>query len=145
MKKKIIIIISIIIVVICFILFVLSRMFGGFMIEEGKNIDLEDMNFVNVLDNEKLTHIRIMSNENEESDSSAEIIYTFKDNKCISERVRFVYKDEKLANEQYRIWNEMNMINLTLNKNVVCFNSDGNIGNTKEEIIEYNSLEYVEY
>ena len=39
----------------------------------------------------------------------------------------------------------MNMINLTLNKNVVCFNSDGNIGNTKEEIIEYNSLEYVEY
>ena len=145
MKKKIIIIISIIIVVICFILFVLSRMFGGFMIEEGKNIDLEDMNFVNVLDNEKLTHIRIMSNENEDSDSSAEIIYTFKDNKCISERVRFVYKDEKLANEQYRIWNEMNMINLTLNKNVVCFNSDGNIGNTKEEIIEYNSLEYVEY
>lgn len=145
MKKKVIIIISIIIVVICFILFILSRMFGGFMIEEGKNIDLEDMNFVNVLDDEKLTHIRIISNENEESDSSAEIIYTFKDNKCISERVRFVYKDEKLANEQYRIWNEMNMINLTLNKNVVCFNSDGNIGNTKEEIIEYNSLEYVEY
>ena len=145
MKKKVIIIISIIIVVICFILFILSRMFGGFMIEEGKNIDLEDMNFVNVLDDEKLTHIRIISNENEESDSSAEIIYTFKDNKCISERVRFVYKDEKLANEQYRIWNEMNMINLTLNKNVVCFNSDGNIGNTKEEIIEYNSLEYGEY
>ena len=44
MKKKVIIIISIIIVVICFILFILSRMFGGFMIEEGKNIDLEDMN-----------------------------------------------------------------------------------------------------
>ena len=37
------------------------------------------------------------------------------------------------------------MVNLVINKNEVCFNSDGNIGKTKEEILENKSLEYVEY
>ena len=146
MMKKVIIIISIIIiVVISFIIFVLSRYFGEFIIEEGKNINLNDMNFVNEFHNEKLTHIRLVSEESEDSDRKAEIIYTFKDNKCISERVKFIFKDEKLANEQYEKWNEIDMVNLVINKNEVCFNSDGNIGKTKEEILENKSLEYVEY
>lgn len=145
MNKKIILIISIILVVICLVIFVLLRLFGGFLTEEGKSVNLKDMNFVNVLDNENLTHVRMISKDNEDSDSSAEIIYTFKDDKCISERVRFVFKDETLANEQYEKWNEMNMINLDKNKNTICFNSDGNIGKTKQEILENKGLEYVEY
>ena len=146
MMKKVIIIISIIIiVVISFIIFVLSRYFGEFIIEEGKNINLNDMNFVNEFNNEKLTHIRLVSEESEDSDRKAEIIYTFKDNKCISERVKFIFKDEKLENEQYEKWNDIDMVNLVINKNEVCFNSDGNIGKTKEEILENKSLEYVEY
>lgn len=143
-SKKIKILFLSIIIFICLVILVLSRYIGGFMFSEGENIMLSDLKLNIVFGDEKLTHIRFISGD-DSNNTKAEIIYTFKDDKCVSERMKFVFVDEKTANEQYERWEELGIINLVKNENEVCFNSDENIGKSKQEILDNTNMEYVIY
>ena len=147
-NKKIIIVFSCILTIIGVAVLILSRYMGGFLFAADEKITFDDLKLNIVLGNEKLTHIRFISDENEDSDSAikrAEIMYTFKDDKCVSERFKNVFVDENSAKEQYDKWNEMDMINLEQNGNEVSFNADSHIGKSKEEILSSHSMEYEMY
>lgn len=146
---KVLLFISIIMII--FILIVLPKYLGGFILNEGEKITLTNLDDIiieneslkSILENEKLTHIRVIDgNENE---TKAEIIYTFKDDKCVSERFKYIFKDEKTANEQYEKWKELDMINLVIHGKEVCFNAYSHIGKTKQEILDNINIEYTIY
>ena len=147
-NKKIIIIFSCILAILGLVVLILSRYMGGFLFPADEKITLDDLKMNIVLGNEKLTHIRFISDENEDSDyviKRAEIMYTFKDDKCVSERFKYVFVDEDSAKEQYDKWNEMDMINLKQNGNEVSFNADSHIGESKEEVLDNHSMKYEIY
>ena len=144
---KVLLFISIITIIL--IIFFLPKYMGGFILNEDvilsdfDDIIIENESLKSILENEKLTHIKVVDgNENE---TKAEIIYTFKDDKCVSERFKYIFKDEKTANEQYEKWKELDMINLVITGNEVCFNADSHIGKTRQEILDNTNNEYTIY
>ena len=149
---KVLLFISIIMII--FILIVLPKYLGGFILNVDEKITLSDLKNIMIENeslnsiisgNEKLSHIIVLSNNELESDAKAEILYSFKDDKCISERFKYIFKDEQTANEQYGKWKELKMINLVINGNEVCFNADANIGKKEQEILDNINMEYIKY
>lgn len=148
---KILLFISIIMIIL--ILIFLPKYVGGFILKTDEEITLSDLNNImienesltSILKNEKLNHVIVFSNEESDSDVKAEILYSFKEDKCVSERFKYIFKDEQTANEQYEKWKKLNMINLVINGNEVCFNADANIGKTKQEILDNTNMEYIIY
>lgn len=136
-KKQKIIIICCFIVIIFFILLGVSKYFGGYIIGD-------DVKFTNNIStsNARLTHIIFTSN-NDVDNIKGYIVYTFQEDKCISQRIKFVFANEETAKEQYENWKKIpENTNIEINENEVCFNANSNIGKTKQEILDSNTMEY---
>ena len=96
---KVLLFISIIMII--FILIVLPKYLGGFILNVDEKITLSDLKNIMIENeslnsiisgNEKLSHIIVLSNNELESDAKAEILYSFKDDKCISERFKYIFR-----------------------------------------------------
>lgn len=142
-KKQKITIIVCLIVIIFFALLGISKYFGGFLLgpvgEENSEMKFSNNVFTK---NAKLTHV-IYTSENEVDNVKATIIYTFQNDKCISERLKYIFSTEEIAQDQYDNWSKIpDLTNLEKSGTEVSFNSNVNIGETKQEILDNNTMEY---
>lgn len=96
---------------------------------------------LNEYDDLKLSHI-IVNSENLENNLKSCITYSFYNDICISERIKYTFENNENAKIQYDMWmntDNSSFENILLKDNLITFNANVNIGKNKEDIL--NSCE----
>lgn len=149
MKKNFLLIPLIIVILIIFILFIKNIM-GGTLLPSNSSELSEGIEKIHnkSLDN-YYSHV-VMEEKNNETGVTVKIIYTIDDNqKCVSQRVVYYFEDTDEANNQFENWRKVSetgndICNLErIDEHEIHFNSNSQIGNTKEELLKnVNALYY---
>lgn len=84
--------------------------------------------------NSNFSHIVATTQNNSNDLYYTTTIYTFKNNKCISERVKCQFKNSDLAEESYNNWKETHK-NISIEDNCVYFNENTHSSMTPNDII----------